>query len=216
MGRQPLPLGQWGLIRVYPHLRDGAGKVTSYRARTLFRDLDGRTRSVARSGPSKSRAQATLKAALARRSSAGSRDLAGATRFSEFSVAAEMWVEDDRKHVDRVSRSPSTLETYEGHLRRHVLPGLGEVRLGEITVPLLDRFLELLATDSGVATSRSCRAVVSGVLSMAVRYGAVPTNPVRDAGPIASTRKRPPTSLTAKDGLELLALLAADARSVWN
>jgi integrase len=211
MGRQPLPLGQWGRIRVYAAVWDENGKPVSFRARTLYRDYDGHTRPVERSGRTKTRAERKLKESLARRQSgAGTRDLNGASRFSE---AANLWIGDVRVKASSGSLSMSTAETYEGHLRRHVLPGLGEVRLGEITVPLLDRFFSLLSSSSGRGTSKSCRAVVSGVLGLTVRYGAIPSNPVRDVTAIGGKVRKPPTALTDDERQELLAQLSADEKA---
>ena len=57
MGRPPLPLGTHGAIRCY--------KVDSgYRARTLARDYDGRTRAVERWGKTKGAAERALKLAV--------------------------------------------------------------------------------------------------------------------------------------------------------
>ena len=52
MGRAPLPLGTWGKIRVYPYHYDAKGKPDTFRAETLYRDFDGRTRPVTAYGRS--------------------------------------------------------------------------------------------------------------------------------------------------------------------
>ena len=57
MPRPPLPLGTYGAIRLY-------GQSGSYRARTLYRDFDGRTRAVERSGRSRAAAEGALRLAL--------------------------------------------------------------------------------------------------------------------------------------------------------
>lgn len=78
-----------------------------------------------------------------------------------------------------VAISPGTVETYRRQLSNHVLPALGEVRLGEATAPLVDKVIGAIRSDVSPATAKSCRSVISGVLSLAVRYGAIAANPVR-------------------------------------
>ena len=57
MGRANLPLGTYVAIRVYRTAR-------GYRARTLYRDFDGRTRAVERNGKTKTATTRALIEAL--------------------------------------------------------------------------------------------------------------------------------------------------------
>ena len=50
-------------------------------------------------------------------------------------------------------------------------------------------------------------------MSLAVRYGAVPTNPVREVERIESRPKREPRSLTIQERVELLRRLQADEKA---
>jgi hypothetical protein len=50
MGRKPLPLGSWGLIRTYPVDLEQRGRPSRVRAITNYRDFDGITRRVEASG----------------------------------------------------------------------------------------------------------------------------------------------------------------------
>lgn len=61
-----------------------------------------------------------------------------------------------------------------------MLPALGEVRLAEATTPLVDEVVAAIKTSVSAAPAKSCRSVISGVLGLAVRYGAITHNPVRD------------------------------------
>ena len=108
------------------------------------------------------------------------------------------------------SRSPRTLETYERHLTGHILPALGDLRLLEISVPVLDRFLRALSSSTGPATAKTARSVVSGVLGLAVRYGAIVHNPVRDASRLGGLTKRDPRALTLEERKSLLEALSKD------
>jgi len=83
-----LALGTWGQIRTYPKTFNPKGRCTSWRATTLYRDIDGHTRTVDRRGKSPRDAENRLKIALleiARSSREG--QLNGIDRFAK---AAEL------------------------------------------------------------------------------------------------------------------------------
>lgn len=208
MSRPPLPLGSWGRIKTTPLGEGASGRPTRWVARTLYRDFDGVSRHVQRRGRSAGAAESALKAALGAQSrSARSGDLAAGDRFEK---VAELWLDDFRVLVAAGKRSAGTQETYEGQLRRHVLPALRGVRLGEITVPLLDRFLVTLRRDVGRSTAKSCRSVLSGILGLAVRYGALPSNPIRDVSRLEGKSDREPRALTLLERKRLFEALADD------
>ena len=54
------------------------------------------------------------------------------------------------------------------------------MRLGEITTPMLDRVIRAIKTAISASSAKSCRSIISGVLGLAVRYGALTANPVRE------------------------------------
>jgi hypothetical protein len=79
----------------------------------------------------------------------------------------------------REPRYPVTWHGYRGHLDRTVLLAHGALRLREATVPRLDAFLTAVRAASGTAAAKTCRSLVSGILGLAVRHGALPSNPAR-------------------------------------
>ena len=207
-GRYPLGLGTWGAIRTSPAAVNGRGKATRWRARTIYRDIDGHTRQVERWGRSAPDAENKLKTALmARNWMSRDGELSGVDRFAK---AAEIWRQSIESKVARGIRSPGTLETYERSLKLHVLPALGEVRLLEIAPPLLDRFLKMVSDSAGGPTAKLCRSVISGTLGLAVRYGALATNPVRDADRLTARPPKEPRALTLEERQLLLKKLDAD------
>ncbi|WP_246633036.1 tyrosine-type recombinase/integrase [Pseudonocardia nigra] len=111
-------------------------------------------------------------------------------------------------------RSPNTAQLYRLNLTTHVLPALGEVRLRELSVPRLDRFVQTLQLNCGAATAKIARTVLSGALGMAVRHGAISSNPVRDIGRITNTPLRRPRALTPDERREWIAHLKADPDAV--
>ncbi len=74
------------------------------------------------------------------------------------------WLEDLEQLVRMGERSPGTVQTYRWQWKRNVSPSLGGLRLGEITTPVVDRFLVDLHERVGSATSRTARAVISGAM----------------------------------------------------
>lgn len=211
MGRAPLPIGTWGLIRTYDMGRDVRGKPTWHKAVAQFRDFDGQTRQVEASGRTATAATQNLRMKLQNRALAGGHGtLAGMTRFA---AAADLWLERMAALVEDGQRSPSTVETYRRQLENHVIPALGEVRLAEATAPLIDKVIGRIRADVSAATARSCRSVISGVLGLAVRQGAISHNPTREVDRIEGKPKRPPRALSADERVELLAQLQSDAKA---
>ena len=139
MGRKPLPIGTWGLIRTYPVGEDANGKPIRVRAVANYRDFDGITRRVEASGRTATAATQNLRTALQNRASVGRQG--ELTAMSRFSAAADLWLAKVDDMVRDGRRSPATVETYRRQLKNHVLPAMGEVRLGEATTPLVDRVI---------------------------------------------------------------------------
>src|SRR3954467_7939074 len=118
MGRPPLELGTYGTIRFYK-------TDTGYRACTLARGYDGRTRALERHGKSKAAAERALKAAL--RARAGEPAGGDITADSRVSVLAEAW------YAGLTGLSPVTQQAYRDRLDRQILPRLGQLRGGGIS-----------------------------------------------------------------------------------
>ena len=55
-----------------------------------------------------------------------------------------------------------TVDTYRRQLKNDVLPALGEVRLGEATMPLVDKVVGAIKAEVSAARAKSCRSVISG------------------------------------------------------
>jgi hypothetical protein len=151
-----------------------------------YRDYDGVTRLVQASGRTATMASQKLRMQLQSRALAGNRgELTGMTKFCD---AAELWLSKVDGQVAEGRRSPGTAETYRRQLKNHILPAMGEVRVGEATTPLVDNVIASIKKKVSSSTAKSCRSVLSGVMGLAVRHGAVMANPVRES--IASKRNR--------------------------
>lgn len=206
MPRPPLPIGTWGDITL------SVSPSGSHVARASYRDADGVTRPVARTGRTPAVARNKLLTALRERSSPSSGS--GLTAESRFSAAAETWLDSVEHAADVGDLSPNTAQLYALQLKNHVGPALNGLRSREVTTPRVDDFLRLVRTTRGVSTAKTCRTVVSGVMGLAVRYGAVATNPVREAARVRGGRRKTPRALTTEERARWLAALEADPRAV--
>lgn len=179
---------------------------SSYRARTLVRDYDGRTRAVERTARSKSAAEAALKIAIRDRSHGDvAADISGSTRVS---TLAEAWF------LTLTELAPTTRQAYRDRLDIQVLPSLGNLLVRELTVGTIDRHLRAVVKKHGVGVSKTTRTVLSGLCGLAARHDALDRNPVRDAGRIASQRRKLPRALTAEQVRQLRAYLTYDERAI--
>ncbi|RAS62943.1 hypothetical protein C8D87_10791 [Lentzea atacamensis] len=204
MGRRPLDVGTYGKIRFY-------STSTGWRATTKFRDYDGITRPVERSGRTKTAAERALKEALRDRTAPAEEGMI--TAESRFREAAEVWLTEFRAAVAVGTRSPTSLETYEGRLNGVVLPAIAELRMRELTVARIGRLLTTVQSRQSAASAKTVRTIVSGVCAVAVRHGALRANPVRDVARLEG-RKTPSRALAEDEMADLLAKLDADEVAV--
>lgn len=212
MPRPPLPLGTWGTIRTYVVKVDAKGKAIRVRASTNYRDFDGVTRRVERYGKSKNAAITNLTNYLKDRARAGRNgELTASHRFRE---AVEIWLRKFDELVNDGRRSQGSRETYQRQLDKHILPALGELRLAELTTPVLDKFIGRIKADVGAATARTCRSVLSGVMALTVRYGALTTNPVRDIDRVEGLPTKEPRALNVTERISWLARLNTDEKAI--
>jgi integrase len=173
-----------------------------YVAYARYRDYDGVTRQVERKGKTGAAAERELITALTERAQLHGEDLSPETRLS---ALADEWL----KELDRLGRSAGTVTLYNRQVT-HILKGIGSLQLRELTVPAIDRFLQALASSSGPETARLSRVVLSGMCRLAVRRGAMSSNPVRDAGP--TPRGKSPVQTV---GIDAAVVLRAKLRE-WD
>jgi hypothetical protein len=130
---KPLGLGEHGGLTV---VREGSGFVAYLR----YRDHAGRGHRLKRAG--KSRAEASRRALKAYSDALGITGSADFTARSTFDDASRLWLTAFEGQVQRGARSPSTLDEYRYLVKRVISPGVGSLRLGELTTPRLDRFVQ--------------------------------------------------------------------------
>jgi integrase len=188
-----------GVIRVY---RVASG----YRARVLVRDPDGHVREMERLGVSRSAAERALKEAFRDRAHVDAGP--GITPDTRVRVLAEVWF------ASLEAQSPSTRQRYRDRVDKQILPALGELRLRELSIGTVDRFLKTVTKHHGAAMAKMTRSVLSGMCGLAARHDALDRNPVRDAHAITQPRKPAPKSLSVEEVRQLRALMTYDDKAV--
>lgn len=176
MPRPPLVIGTWGKIR-RRKLPNG-----TWVADARYRDHDGVTRQIERTGVTGQKAEDALKRALTERLALHGDDI---TAESTIRTLGEQWFVDEIEGV----KALNTERRYREILHGVIYPGLGGVRMREVSVSRLDRFLKLTASTRGPATAIVTKTVLSGVLGMAARNGALQGNPLRDVASIKKSHK---------------------------
>jgi len=198
---KPLGLGEHGGLTV---VREGRAFVAYLR----YRDYSGRGRRIKRSG--RSRAEASREVLKAVKQALGAYGDHEFTARSTFHDATTGWLAMFAGQVERGARSPSTYDAYREVVRRVVDPGVGSLRLGEVTTPRLDRFVQAVLVDRGHATAKLTRSVLSGICGWLVRRGALPSNPVRDLTPLELNRDQTARALSLEEVRQWLRVLDAD------
>lgn len=133
--------------------------------------------------------------------------------------AGESWVEG-AKSGEILARGgrpykPSLIRSYERALRLRVYPELGDIRLSELAVPELQRFVNKLVADGGNAsTIHNTVNPVRAIYRHAIAVGDVAVNPTTgiQLPSVDSARERTATPAEAD---ELLAALPASEQALW-
>ncbi|TCC32231.1 tyrosine-type recombinase/integrase [Kribbella sindirgiensis] len=212
MARAPLPIGTWGAISTWVVQTDAKGKPIKHKSQARFRDHDGHLRPVSAYGKTKTAAERALLTKLQDR--AKTNQSGELTAMHKINHLLDLWEKRFEGLIADGTRSRTSLDTYRRVLKNHVRPALGELRIGEATTPRLDTVLTKIKDRAGAPTAKTCRAVISGAMKLAVRYGAISVNPVREVDTIEAKTKNPPRALTAEEVTLLRKSLAADDRAV--
>jgi integrase len=203
MGRPSLEVGTFGKIDF--QCMTGPGAANRVRARANFRDLDGVRRQVTKWAPTKAAAERALKTALRDRAAPGESEVTSNTRLSDL---AGRWLAD----VERAEKSANTLRVYRVAVASYVNPSIGGLRLREVGTPAIDRAIRHVVDTAGSGAARTTRSVLSGMLGLAARHGAIPSNPVREASSI-TTRRKAVRALTRDEVEDIASHLRANPRA---
>ena len=200
MSGHRLEIGEHGEISY----REALGKVT---ASFYYRNNQGLRRRIEATAGSRSGARRAALASLEKlMSSSGVGQYSKRTTLRE---VAEQWHQEIVQLVAAGRRSPTTAAQYRRTLDRHILPGLGGLRLSELNTARVDHLLRQTFSQNGPAAAKLCRAVLSGVCGFAVRRDAMRFNPVRDVS-MAQADAGEARALTTDECLRWLAIIDND------
>ncbi len=200
MPRPRTPIGTFG--EIYYEKAPGG----RFRAFARFRDHDGQLRRVQTTAATQQAAARKLKELLAERAeqSVGQGELSGSSSFRHL---VDVWLAD----LDLEGKlARSTRDLYERNMEKLVMPAFANYTLREITVRRVDQFIKTLASTKSYSTAKQARTVLSLAFGLAVRYDAIPRNPVRD-----TVRLRKPPSQAQALTVEQIEVIRTAARS-WR
>jgi integrase len=174
--------------------------------------VDGEVRKVSRWEETKTKAENRLRETIRDRQAQG----ADISRDTKVPNIYTQWLEEFRVLVKRGNRSGTSVDTYENRWNKLLLPRVKSFRISELTPGRIDRILQDLNTSYSTSTVRTCRAILSGVCGVAVRHGALKTNPVREARPVEQTSKdkHVPRALTIDETFRIFELFDTDMTAV--
>lgn len=120
-------------------------------------------------------------------------------------VTVESFLSEWLDTTARRTVRPSTFVSYEHYVRRHLIPGLGRVRLARLTPEDVDRFLDLKAAEG--LSPRTCqymRSILRSALGWAMKRGRLVRN-VAALSDAPKVERRPPAPLTPEEAQRLVA-----------
>ncbi len=206
---------RWGHGGGFPPgwcIRDDKARPDKFEAKARYRDLDGRTRRVAAWGKTATEAENNLRTVLKTRARlSGSAELKPERRVS---VAAELFLAEVKALGEQDVLAPGTYQTYRYQYDKNLVPRIAEIRLVELTTPRVDGVIQAIRNEVGVASAKTCKSILSGTFSLAVRHGALAANPVREIKIRGKARRRPPRALEEDERQAWFELLRQDERAV--
>ncbi|WP_432945864.1 helix-turn-helix domain-containing protein [Kribbella sp. CA-253562] len=129
-------------------------------------------------------------------------------------VAIGLYLAEVKAKVDDGWRAPGTYETYVYQSTKNLVPRIGELQLAEASIPRVNRVLVGIKDEVGVASAKTCKSILTGTFALAVRYGALTHNPVREIEPLGKKRRTPARALDAEDRQQWFELLRQDEGAV--
>jgi integrase len=203
-----LPIGTWGKISTWVAQADDNGRPVKHKSQAKFRDHDGHVRPVSAYGKTKTAAERALLNKLQDR--AKTNQSGELTAMHKISHLIDLWENKFEERIADGKRSPTSLETYRRAIKNHIRPAFAELRIGEATTQRIDTAITKIKNRTGAPTAKTCRAILSGMMKLAVRYGAISVNPVREIETIEAEPKNPPRALTGEEVTLLRKHLAAN------
>lgn len=180
-----------------------------WRAGAWVRDSDGRSRQVTATAPTKGAARRALERKIASTQQTRSSEIQQAWTVERL---ARHWLAHKTRFGQKRSKAPMAPQSvayYHSMIDRAVIPHLGNLRLHEITPARLEDALFDME-EIGVATDGP-RTVLSQMLDLALRDGAISNNPMRHIS-IAPRAPGEVYALSIEDARDVLFRVHPDTR----
>lgn len=197
MARPPLPIQTHGDISTK---QLGPGR---WEAKTRYRDFDGTTRQIRRTGRTATSAKNAVKEAVRDRLGInGDGEIGPDTRVRDL---ADVWWKEYRASKPIPA---GTINRYRSVLENHIKQGIGDRRIRECTVSSLDKFLKVKTREIGYSSADIASVLLRGMFGLAARHDAIDANPMLSVAAVPKP-KSTPTAFTLEDVAELRKILRA-------
>ena len=127
--------------------------------------------------------------------------------YREHELPDIFYKENPEKISDDERKSYSTQDTYDGYLRKWILPRWRSYRLSEVKAVEVEQWLKTLCFSDGVPLARGSKAkirnIMSALYSHAIRWEWVTKNPITSVRQSAK-RQKVPEILTVEELIKLL------------
>ena len=121
--------------------------------------------------------------------------------------AGELWIER-AEEIEQLETS--TVKQYRQHLKHHIIPLLGGVKLSRLTKPAVEEFRDQLLRSRSKPLARAVLTSLKGILKEAQRRGLVGQNVAADTKVNLKKRERPEIEIPSKDEIRAILLKSAD------
>lgn len=179
-----------------------------WRARCRYRDYTGGMHPLERYGRTKEQAVNRLREAI--------RDWSGPQTSGRSFVrdAADDWLADLDRRISVGEIAPGTGRNHHTRVRKWIKPGIGGLRLHEVTPVVLNKMLVEVRDKSSAGTAGQVKTTLGLIFAFVVERGALSVNPVRDAATFGGSPKSGrPVSLTREEARKLIADADSDPRA---
>lgn len=121
--------------------------------------------------------------------------------------AADQWLE----RAGRDGLEPTTIAAYDQHVRLHIVPLCGGVKLSQLTAPMVEGFLDELVDKLSRPMAIRVLRSLSSIIAEAMRRGQVAQNVARNVKVKRLARQRTKAAIPSKKALRALLAAAENA-----
>jgi integrase len=159
-----------------------------------------------RRAKSKGLAENRLREALVKMEAAVTGPITPATTLTDL---GRHWIAIE---IEPSERARSTKDRYRQIIENYITPAIGGQEVREFTTFRADAFLQAWALKHGAESANLVKTCLTGMMSLAVRYGAIKANPLREVTRVHGDTPEP-RALTVDEVRQLRAALRKDKKA---